>query len=98
MFTIAIEIAYQGNMSVFDSDNPECRLPPSDTLDLGAEYVDQWQEIFRPFATWSQAFEQNQVSPSALFVLRKQSIENPPQQPPDRFVGQVLGLEMAFQH
>lgn len=35
MFTIANEIAYQGKMIFFDPGNPESRLPPPDTLDLG---------------------------------------------------------------
>lgn len=35
MFTIANAIAYRGKMIFFDPDNPESRLPPPGTLDLG---------------------------------------------------------------
>ncbi|MBB2205263.1 DEAD/DEAH box helicase [Gluconacetobacter takamatsuzukensis] len=35
MFTIANAIAYQDKMIFFDPDNPQSRLPPPDTLDLG---------------------------------------------------------------
>jgi len=35
MFTIANAIAYENKMIFFDPDNPESRLPPTATLDLG---------------------------------------------------------------